>query len=100
MTRGRSPAIDYDAPNPSAEVHSTKGYMYAFSGMYLNFAYNKFVKHADLDKNKIYEFSCGFAEKVAGGKAKGPLIAHLAQYLEPKDFLALHLAAGRKKNIS
>jgi hypothetical protein len=91
MTRPRSPASDFNAPNLNAEEYHIKIALYQVSGMYLNFAYNTFIKHNELDKAKIRAHVNGFSHNVANGIAKEALVKYLGQYLEPNDFATLRL---------
>lgn len=72
MTRIRSNAIDFNSPARTKEEQAEKNCILSFSGIYLNFKANSYVKHADLDKKKIREYVAGFSSKVADGRASDP----------------------------
>lgn len=91
MKRQRSNAVDLNSLSPNIEERRLKTYIYATSGMYLNFAYDSFVMHNALDRTRIREHVSGFAQNVANGKAKEALIKYLGLYLEPRDFASMRL---------
>lgn len=87
MQRRRSNAIDINHRNPNVEDRENLYKM----GFFLNFSFNSFVLHSDLDKVKIRDHLSGFCSAVAKGSAKEPLTKYIGKYLEPKDFAALRL---------